>query len=111
LDYPTANIVPIENNQLLPKPGVYFTRGRVNGHQLYGMCNFGVRPTFDESQLVMEVHFFNPQITDLYGKEIYIEFLERIRDEKKFKSQEDLKKQLIKDEKLCKELQSKYLQS
>jgi len=111
LDYPTANIVPIDNNQLLPKPGVYFTRGRVNGHQLYGMCNFGVRPTFNEDTLVMEVHFFNPQITDLYGKEIYIEFLERIRDEKRFKSQEDLKQQLIKDEKLCKELQIKYLQS
>lgn len=111
LDYPTANIVPIDKNQLLPKPGVYFTRGRVNGHQLYGMCNFGVRPTFNEDTLVMEVHFFNPKITDLYGKEIYIEFLERIRDEKKFKSKEDLKEQLIRDEKLCKDLQMKYLQS
>ena len=75
------------------------------------MCNFGVRPTFNEDTLVMEVHFFNPQITDLYGKEIYIEFLERIRDEKKFKSKEDLKEQLIRDEKLCKDLQMKYLQS
>lgn len=111
LDYPTANIVPVDKNQLLPKPGVYFTRGRVNGHQLYGMCNFGVRPTFNETKLVMEVHFFDPEITDLYGKEVYIEFLERIRDEKKFKSQEDLKKQLIIDEKLCKDLQVKYLQS
>jgi riboflavin kinase/FMN adenylyltransferase len=74
------------------------------------MCNFGVRPTFGEHKLTMEVHFFNPQITDLYGKEIYIEFLERIRDEKKFGSQEDLKKQLIKDEQLCKSLQQKYMQ-
>lgn len=111
LDFPTANLMPIEKNQLLPKQGVYFTRGRVNGHQLYGMYNFGVRPTFDEHKLTMEVHFFNPQITELYGKEIYIEFLERIRDEKKFRSMEDLKKQLIKDEKLCKNLQSKYMQS
>jgi riboflavin kinase/FMN adenylyltransferase len=110
LDYPTANLVPTEKNQLLPQPGVYLTRGRVNGHQLYGMCNFGVRPTFGEHKLIMEVHFFEPQITDLYGRKIYIEFLERIRDEKKFESQEDLKKQLVKDEKLCKNLQYKYMQ-
>ena len=111
LDYPTANIIPIEKNQLLPKPGVYFTRGRVNGHQLYGMCNFGVRPTFSEDELIMEVHFFNPQITDLYEHKVYIEFLERIRDEKKFKSEDDLKKQLINDEILCKSLQKKYEQT
>ncbi len=37
LKYPTANIIPLERNQLLPKPGVYYTRGRVDGHQLYGM--------------------------------------------------------------------------
>jgi len=110
LDYPTANLVPIHQSQLLPQPGVYLTRGRVNGQQLYGMCNFGVRPTFGEHKLIMEVHFFEPQITDLYGRKIYIEFLERIRDEKKFESQEDLKKQLIKDEKLCKNLQLKYMQ-
>ena len=111
LDYPTANIIPIEKNQLLPKPGVYFTRGRVNGHQLYGMCNFGIRPTFSEEELIMEVHFFNPAITDLYQRKVYIEFLERIRDEKKFKSEDDLKKQLINDESLCKSLQKKYEQT
>ena len=111
LDYPTANIIPIEENQLLPKPGVYFTRGRVDGHQLYGMCNFGVRPTFSENELIMEVHFFNPEITDLYQRKVYIEFLERIRDEKKFKSEDDLKKQLINDEILCKSLQKKYEQT
>lgn len=111
LNYPTANIIPIEKNQLLPKPGVYFTRGRVNGHQLYGMCNFGVRPTFSEDELIMEVHFFNPEITDLYQHKVYIEFLERIRDEKKFKSKDDLIKQLINDEILCKNLQEKYTQT
>ncbi len=74
LDYPTANIVPIEENQLLPKPGVYFTRGRVNGHQLYGMCNFGVRPTFSEDELIMEVHFFDPEITDLYEQRFISNF-------------------------------------
>jgi len=110
LDYPTANIIPIERNQLLPKPGVYFTRGKVSGHQLYGMCNFGVRPTFGENDLTMEVHFFNPGITDFYKREVFIEFLERIRDEKKFKSKADLINQLNKDEKFCKGLLKKYRQ-
>ncbi len=75
------------------------------------MCNFGVRPTFSEDELIMEVHFFNPEITDLYQRKVYIEFLERIRDEKKFKSENDLKKQLINDETLCKSLQKKYEQT
>ena len=108
LDYPTANIIPQEKNQLLPKPGVYLTRGRVNGQQLYGMCNFGVRPTFGEKDLIMEVHFFNPKITDLYDHVVFVEFLERIRDEKKFKSINDLKEQLSKDENKCKDLLGKY---
>ena len=108
LDFPTANVIPVEKNQLMPHPGVYFTRGRINGLQLYGMCNFGIRPTFNEKDLVMEIHFFHDKAVDLYGKEIRVEFLERIRDEKKFPSPEDLKSQLIKDKQKCLELQGKY---
>ena len=87
---------------------MYLTRGRVNGQQLYGMCNFGVRPTFGEKDLIMEVHFFNPEITDLYDHVVFVEFLERIRDEKKFKSINDLKEQLSKDKNKCKDLLRKY---
>ena len=92
----------------MPNPGVYFTRGRINGLQLYGMCNFGTRPTFNEEDLVMEIHFFHDEVINLYGNEIRVEFLERIRDEKKFRSSEDLKSQLIKDKQKCLELQGKY---
>jgi len=108
LDFPTANVIPVEKNQLMPNPGVYFTRGRINGLQLYGMCNFGTRPTFNEEELVLEIHFFHDNFVDLYGKEIRVEFLERIRDEKKFPSPEDLKSQLIIDKQTCLELQGKY---
>jgi len=108
LDFPTANVIPLEKNQLMPNPGVYFIRGRINGLQLFGMCNFGIRPTFNEEDLVMEIHFFNDNIIDLYGKEIRVEFLERIRDEKKFPSPEELKLQLFKDKQICLELQGKY---
>ena len=108
LNFPTANVIPVEKNQLMPHPGVYFTRGRINGLQLYGMCNFGVRPTFNEEDLVMEIHFFHDKVVDLYGKEIRVEFLERIRDEKKFPSPKELKSQLTKDKQKCLELQGKY---
>ena len=72
------------------------------------MCNFGVRPTFNEDELVMEIHFFHDNLDDLYGKEIRVEFLERIRDEKKFPSSEILIKQLKIDKQKCLELQGKY---
>ena len=108
LNFPTANVIPLDKNQLMPKTGVYFIRGRIIGHNAFGMCNFGVRPTFDENELVMEIHFFHEESYDLYGKEIRVEFLERIRDEKKFPSPEKLIKQLIIDKQICLELQGKY---
>ena len=86
LQFPTANFIPLEKNQLLPGQGVYFTRGRLNSKNIYGMCNLGTRPTFDEGGFVMEVHFFEKIDEELYGRQIAIEFLERIRDEKKFDS-------------------------
>ena len=108
LHYPTANFTPLDDNQLLPKNGVYLTRGRVDGQQLYGMCNLGVRPTFSEGEFVMEVHFFNPTLLNIYNRIILVEFLERIREEKKFNSQDELIEQLKKDETICKQLQKKY---
>jgi len=108
LEFPTANFIPMEKMQLLPKNGVYLTRGRINGNNLYGMCNLGVRPTFGDGDFVMEVHFFHKQLVDLYDREIRVEFLERIRDEKKFVDAEHLKQQLREDRRICKQLLAKY---
>jgi len=108
LEFPTANVVPLENDQLMPKPGVYLTRGRLNGDFIVGMCNFGTRPTFNETELVMEINFFISSMDDIYNREIYIEFLERIRDEKKFDNPEQLVTQLRQDKKYCLKLKKKY---
>ena len=108
LSFPTANVIPLCDNQLMPKTGVYLIRGRFIGHNAFGMCNFGVRPTFGESELVMEIHFFQDLTHDLYGKEIRVEFLERIRDEVKFPSSIDLINQLKRDKQKCLELKGKY---
>ena len=101
LEFPTANIVAIEKNQLMPKTGVYLARGRVNDDFIVGMCNFGTRPTFNERELVMEINFFTSSLDDIYNREIYIEFLERIRDEKKFDNPDQLVQQLHQDRKYC----------
>ena len=108
LEFPTANIVAIEKNQLMPKTGVYLARGRVNDDFIVGMCNFGTRPTFNEKKLVMEINFFTSSLDDIYNREIYIEFLERIRDEKKFDNPDQLVQQLHQDRKYCLELKKKY---
>ena len=108
LGFPTANFIPEEVNQLVPANGVYFIRGRINGENLYGMCNLGVRPTFNETDFVMEVHFFDLSSNDIYGMLIVVEFLERIRDEKRFSNPEELEKQLIRDKDTCIKLMKKY---
>ena len=108
LGFPTANFIPEEENQLVPANGVYFIRGRINGENLYGMCNLGVRPTFNETDFVMEVHFFDLSSNNIYGMLIVVEFLERIRDEKRFSNPEELKKQLMRDKDTCIKLMKKY---
>jgi riboflavin kinase/FMN adenylyltransferase len=72
------------------------------------MCNLGVRPTFDEDDFVMEVHFIDENLDNLYGKKITVEFLERIRDEQKFSHSQELIKQLNKDKHFCVKLMQKY---
>lgn len=108
LGFPTANINPIDKNQIIPKKGVYFIRTMIDGQQVFGMCNLGIRPTFNEEDLVIETHFFNLRQINLYGECLRIEFLERIRDEKKFPDAENLKFQLSRDKQICLDLQGKY---
>ena len=61
----------------------------------------GVRPTFDEKQFVMEIHFFNERLENLIDSMFEIQFLERIRDEEKFDSVDKLITQLTIDKAYC----------
>lgn len=101
LEFPTANFVPKNSAQLIPKTGVYFARGVIGSTCLYGMCNIGYRPTFGEDEFVMEIHFFDGLEEELYGKTIEVQFLERIRDEARFDSAEQLVQQLKEDREYC----------
>ena len=104
MNYPTANFIPIFENQLLPSSGVYLSRVFLDGETYFGMTNAGVRPTFNEKKFVMEVHILSDKFGNLYDKNFYIEFLDKIRDEKKFESKELLIKQIEKDKEVCIEL-------
>lgn len=97
IGFPTANI-SINENIIIPKVGIYATKVYVNGEIYYGATNVGYNPTVNGKKLSIETNIleFND---DIYGKVITIEFLERIRDEKKFNGIEELKEQLQKDTK------------
>ena len=110
IGFPTANVYPLVKNQLMPKIGVYVIKTRISGLNVFGMCNFGTRPTFGEQDFVLEVHLFDDKIGDIYGSLIYVEFLEKIRDEVKFPSKNDLISQLKVDRKNCLKIIEKYTQ-
>ena len=94
IGYPTANLHIKESYKLIPKQGVYIIQSIINDKRVYGMMNIGFNPTVSNNQNeTIEIHFFDFK-TSIYNLEIKIEMLERIRDEKKFNSKEELIEQL-----------------
>ncbi len=97
LGYPTANIKPLSKNKLIPNTGVYLVSIELKDSLYYGMMNIGYRPTIsDNNERIMEVNIFNFD-ENIYDEIININFIEKIRDEKKFDSINELKKQLSAD--------------
>jgi riboflavin kinase/FMN adenylyltransferase len=93
LDYPTANIEIDEDYKIIPKQGSYIVRSFINDSIVYGMMNIGMNPTVNGQKQTIEVHFLDFD-KDIYGQNIQIELLQRLRDEEKFESVEALKTQL-----------------
>ncbi|MBZ9631149.1 bifunctional riboflavin kinase/FAD synthetase [Salegentibacter sp. LM13S] len=89
-NYPTANLSLKEDYKLIPKNGVYVVRSVINEKRYFGMMNIGTNPTVGGKDQTIETYFFNLD-QDLYGAELKIEMLVRIRDEKKFASVNALK--------------------
>tara|TARA_Y200000002_G_scaffold374978_1_gene376530 strand:- start:2090 stop:3016 length:927 start_codon:yes stop_codon:yes gene_type:complete len=106
INYPTANIFIKEKYKIIPKDGVYFIRTLIKNKSFNGMMNIGHRPTIGSNDKSIEVHLFNFN-QDIYNKEISIDIILKIRDEKKFSSIEALKQQLKKDENYCLKLINK----
>lgn len=97
LGFPTANITPIHSQQLIPRSGVYSSKIFVDGTDVFlpSMTNIGCRPTVTsgELELRIETHIFNFD-ENIYGRNVQLHFLDRVRDELKFGSLEELKAQL-----------------
>lgn len=95
LGFPTANI-NIPHNFLLPPSGVYATETVVAGVMYKSVTNIGGKPTIREGENRVECNIIGFD-GDLYGEEILIRFVEKIRDIQKFENTEELKNQLKKD--------------
>lgn len=98
LGFPTANIEVKNENKLIPQTGVYAVKAEIENKWYNGMLNIGVRPTIAEQShnFTVEVHILDFN-RDIYGKDVRLKFIQRIRDEKKFKDVNELIEQLKRD--------------
>jgi riboflavin kinase/FMN adenylyltransferase len=97
LDVPTANLHT--SNELIPRRGVYITLFSAEGRRRKGITNIGFRPTVnpgDAALLSIETHMIDSN-EDVYGKMATLEFLVRLREERRFESTEALVRQIKKD--------------
>ena len=101
IGFPTANMQLYEPLKMVPANGVYFVQVQTIGRSLYGMCNIGCRPTVSEGNArTIETNIFGFD-EDIYGLDMTISFVEKIRDEIRFDSLDELRVQLDKDRDTC----------
>lgn len=105
--FPTANIQVKQDYKLRPQNGVYLVRSELSGIAFFGMMNIGMRPTVSGKTTQTEIHFFNLD-QNLYDLEISLEVLEKIREEVKFNSTNELIEQLKKDRINCEKIIAEY---
>lgn len=97
LGYPTANLHLSTSRKLIPSNGIYFAQVDIGGPMYFGMVSVGVRPTFyEQGKRMVEVYLLDFD-GDLYGRTISVQFLKRLRDERKFESAQQLIEQMDKD--------------
>jgi riboflavin kinase/FMN adenylyltransferase len=108
IGFPTANLVPNNAEKLIPPQGVYAVRICWNDEYYKGMMNIGTRPTLsDDFKISLEVNMFDFD-QDIYNQEITVEFIQKIRDEKKFNGLDELIEQLNKDKVTVLEILSSF---
>jgi len=103
IGFPTANIYP-EDYLVLPCHGVYITRTLVDGKMYHSITNVGNNPTFGGvDRISVETYIFDFE-KDIYGKEIEVFFISKIREEMRFGSVEELIEQIHKDIEIAKKV-------
>lgn len=99
IGFPTANL-QFDEKMIIPKKGVYYTNIEYNNKIFKGITSVGNNPTVNGKQLTIETFILNFNDT-IYGQEVKVYFIERIRDEIKFNSLEELIEQIKQDEKFA----------
>jgi len=102
IGYPTANI---KSEKVIPATGVYAIIARLEGVRHPGVINIGYNPTFGNEEISTEVHLLDFE-GNIYGKDITILFIDRLRDETKFESSEELALQIKRDIERAREILS-----
>ena len=104
LEFPTANLNIAEEYKIIPKQGVYLVQSTISGSpasqagkEIFGLTNIGNNPTVGGTHQTIETYFLDFS-EDVYHKNLRLKFVTRIRDEKVFKSVEELKEAIKKDE-------------
>lgn len=95
LGFPTANL-EVEKDKTLPADGVYLTKAWMNGKAYNSLTSIGLRPTFHKKERTIET-FILDFSRDIYGEEVKVEFLERLREEQSFASKDELARQIARD--------------
>ncbi len=94
IGFPTANI--LSENELMPADGVYAVWVEVLGNMYMGACSIGLNPTFSAGERSLEVFLFDFN-SELYGQQITVHFVEKIRNILRFEDAESLSKQIAND--------------
>jgi riboflavin kinase/FMN adenylyltransferase len=95
IGFPTANL-NVSVGQAIPPDGVYASLAHINGKVYQSMTNIGRNPTFGKNERTVESYLIDYS-GDLYGHELSVDFIARVRDEKKFASTEELRQQVAED--------------
>jgi len=106
IGFPTANIQVREIAKLIPSDGVYAVKVHYKEDAFGGMLNIGNRPTVDGTYQTVEVNIFDFD-QEIYGENLTVEFLQKIRNEQKFNGLDELKVQIARDKITCKAILSR----
>lgn len=90
LGYPTANLIPDNPHQLIPRSGIYLSKARLHDSQYFGLTNIGCSPTVKHSGLIEIETYLLSFDQEIYGVQMELELLQYLREEKLFSSEQEL---------------------
>ncbi len=108
LGFPTANL-EFHSERAVPANGVYAVFAVLGSERYPAVANIGVRPSFDNGQRIVEIHVFDFD-QDIYGCDLVVEFVSRLRDERRFGNIDDLVAQIEQDSQTARRILSDRLE-